>query len=103
LAAADRHDPIYLLGFDLGSDSLGRFNNCYAGTACYKPQGAEPTFTGNWIRQLIRVVKDHDTQSFVRVRGDVSAQIQEFDTIGNLASMRMGDFLAWLNNLKDPA
>jgi hypothetical protein len=103
LAAADRHDPVYLLGFDLGPNESGRFNNCYAGTPCYKPQGSEPTFTGNWIKQLIRVVKDHDTQSFVRVMGDVSARIPEFDAVGNLATMRMGDFLAWLNKREDPA
>lgn len=101
LAAAERHDPIYLLGFDLGPDPHGRFNNVYAGTACYKPRGASPTFTGNWVRQIQRVVQDHARQTFVRVMGGSSATIAEFDSLGNLSHMAMTDFLQWLNTAKD--
>ena len=101
LAAQENHDPIYLLGFDLGADQHGRFNNIYAGSANYKAAGTEPTFTGNWIRQLIRVVRDHDRQRFIRVMGETTAAVREFETIGNLASMPVRDFLARINKQKD--
>jgi hypothetical protein len=101
LAAADRWDPIYLLGFDMGPDPQGHFNNVYAGTPNYKPQGSIPTFTGNWIKQLKRIMRDHQQQQFIRVMGDTSAAISEFDDFKNLKNMAIQDFLAWINKQKD--
>lgn len=101
LAAAAGHSPIYLLGFDLGADPAGRFNNIYAGSACYKSLGSEPVFTGNWIRQLQRIVREHAHQHFIRVMGDTSVVIAEFDRLGNLASLPWPRFLAQLNNAED--
>lgn len=101
LAAQDGHSPIYLLGFDLGADHQGLFNNVYAGTSCYKPKNSAPTFTGNWIRQIQRVVRDHDHQSFVRVQGDTTARVPEFDLLGNLAAMTHDQFLMWLNTAEE--
>lgn len=101
LAAEDRHDPIYLIGFDLGADSTGRFNNVYAGTEFYKALDSEPTFTGNWVRQLHRVITDHPQQQFKRVRGAVTADIAELATLVNLTHLDMTEFLASINNAKD--
>jgi hypothetical protein len=101
LAAKDGHSPIYLIGFDLGADHQGLFNNVYAGTSCYKPRNSGPTFTGNWIRQIQRVVRDHDHQSFVRVQGDITARVPEFDLLGNLAMMGLDQFVEWLNTAEE--
>jgi hypothetical protein len=101
LAAQQSHDPIYLLGFDMGPDHRGRFNNCYAGTEFYKPQNSEPTFTGNWVRQLRRVLADHTTQSFVRVCGDTTARIPELESLHNLSHIGRDEFSNSINTIED--
>lgn len=101
LAAQDGHSPIYLIGFDLGHNEQGLFNNVYAGTKNYKPQNSGPTFTGNWVRQIQRIVRDHDHQSFVRVQNDTTSRVPEFDRLGNLAAMSRDQFLTWLNTAKE--
>lgn len=101
LAAQEGHCPIYVIGFDLGANSQGLFNNVYAGTKNYKPENSGPTFTGNWIKQIQRIVRDHDHQSFVRVKGPTTAHIPEFDLLGNLATMSRDQFLTWLNTAKE--
>lgn len=101
LAAQDRHDPVYLLGFDMGPDAQGRFNNIYAGTDFYKAVGSEPTFTGNWVRQMIRVMNDNPTTQFVRVQGAETAEITELRSVRNLQHVSMAEFRASINNTKE--
>jgi hypothetical protein len=60
-----------------------RFNNVYAGTEFYKSPDAAPTYTGNWIRQLVSVAQDFPKTQFIRVCGPTSAEVKEFKNIGN--------------------
>ena len=83
LAAMDGHDRIYMLGFDMAPSPSMRFNNVYAGTEFYKSPDAAPTFTGNWIRQLITIAGDFPNTKFTRVCGPTSAEIKEFKNIAN--------------------
>jgi hypothetical protein len=92
---------VYLLGFDMGATETGSFNNVFAGTAHYKATGSSPTFTGNWIRQLITVMRDCPDHQFVRVHGATTAQIAEFDSVRNLARVEISEFLQRINTLKD--
>ena len=92
---------LYLLGFDLGPSQQGRFNNVFADTEFYKPRGAAATFTGNWIRQLVKVMTDHDQTQFVRVHGATTAAVSEFESVRNHESMSMAEFLRRINNPKD--
>lgn len=101
LAAQDRHDPVYLIGFDMGPDPRGRFNNVYAGTQFYKQSNSEPTFTGNWVRQLQRIIADHAQQTFVRVQGASTANIQELHAWKNLQHVSMQEFSERINNPKE--
>jgi hypothetical protein len=101
LAAIDRQDPVYLLGFDLGADLGGRFNNVYAGTEFYKAPGDRPTFAGNWVRQMVRVANDFPDQRFIRVMGSTSAAILDFDRTKNICSMAMQDFLLAINKVEE--
>ena len=101
VAAQDQHNPIYLLGFDLGPTLLGTFNNVYADTEFYKQTNALPTFTGNWVKQLITVMRDHPGQTFIRVYGETTAEIAEFDSLENFQKMLLGDFAARINKPKD--
>jgi hypothetical protein len=101
LAAADGHRRIYLLGFDLGPSLEKTINNLYAGTEFYKPRDAAPTFTGNWIRQLVQIMKEHQQVRFIRVHGATTAHIPQFDDVPNLSCLDLTVFLDRINNKKD--
>lgn len=101
LAAQDGHTCIYLLGFDMGPTANNTINNLYAGTEFYKKVDAPPTFTGNWIKQLGRIAKDHPTVQFIRVQGPTTAKIVELDTVPNLTHLDLMTFVDRINNKKD--
>lgn len=94
IAAQDGHSSIYLLGFDMGPTESKRFNNVYAGTEFYKPEDAQPTFAGNWIKQLIHITKDFTQCEFVRIHGSTTAHITEFDKIPNIKCLNLDQFVA---------
>lgn len=100
IAAQENTDTIYLLGFDLGPAD-GKFNNVYAGTQFYKPVGALPTFTGNWVRQMITVMKDHCNQQFCRVIDHTTTDVAEFGLMSNFKNLAMSEFLVRINTGKD--
>lgn len=100
-AAIDGACVIYMLGFDLGPLPNDRFNNIYADTEFYKRSTAKPTFTGNWVRQLCQIMKTFSKTQFVRVVGDSTATIVEFNNLHNYITMPMTEFLDRINNLKD--
>jgi hypothetical protein len=102
LAAADNPGAaVYMLGFDLGPTQQGRFNNVFADTEHYKKSEAGPTFTGNWIRQLVRVMQDHPDCQFRRVHGTTTADITEFGSVRNLERVDIAEFLRRINTPKD--
>jgi hypothetical protein len=101
LAAQAGHNRIYLLGFDLGADQFGMFNNVYAGTEYYKKASAPPTYTGNWVKQLITIANDFKTIEFVRIAGLTTAEIDKFDTVPNILHMPLEQFVDRINNTKD--
>ena len=101
IAALDGHRRIYLLGFDLGPLANDRFNNVYADTEFYKRSSARPTFTGNWVRQILQITRDFRDREFVRVQGDSTAEIKDFASASNLTHLGLGDFLARINTPKD--
>lgn len=100
-AALDKNIAVYLIGFDMGPTVDGRFNNVYADTEFYKRSNAVPTYTGNWLRQLITITKDFPKTSFFRVKGETTADIAELNNIKNLVHMPMEEFLNRINNKKD--
>lgn len=93
LAADSDHSAIYIIGFDMGPDAVGRFNNVYADTEFYKKSSSTPTYSGNWARQMATVMKEHRRKSFIRVQGPTTATVQEFNKIGNLLHMSLPEFL----------
>ena len=101
LAALDQHQIIYLVGFDMGATANKTINNVYAGTEFYKPVTAAPTFTGNWIRQLIKVMHDFRATQFVRVAGVTTARLAELESVPNLAHLDLDTFVDRINNKKD--
>lgn len=101
IAAQDRHRKIYMLGFDMGPGTDGKFNNVYAGTDNYKPRGSAPTYTGNWCRQIVRVTGDFPNVEFIRVQGPTTADIPELNKIRNLTHLPMSSFFERINTGKD--
>ena len=101
IAAIDKNTAVYLIGFDMGPTLNNRFNNVYADTEFYKKSSANPTFTGNWTRQLITIVKDFPKTSFHRVMGTTTAHVPEFDNLPNLHNMPLDQLLDRINNTKD--
>lgn len=101
LAAQEGAQAVYLLGFDMSGNETGHFNNVYAGTEFYKKASAPPTFSGNWVRQLITVMGDFPDRAFVRVSGTLTAPKDEFRTVKNLVTMPMADFQDRINNTKE--
>ena len=101
IAAGDGHKTIYLLGFDMGPAANGLFNNVYADTEFYKQTLAKPTFTGNWVKQLVSVTKDFPNQQFVRVCGDTTAVIPDLQALSNMKSIPIAEFVALLQSPKN--
>lgn len=97
IAAQDKNMHIYMLGFDMGPAPDGKFNNVYASTEFYKPGAANPTYTGNWAKQMQTVMEDHLTISFYRVYGATTANIFEFNRLSNLNNLTMEEFRTRIN------
>jgi hypothetical protein len=102
LAALDQHSQIYMLGFDLGGDQNQLFNNIYADTEFYKKTGTRSTYAGNWINQLIKIVKNFSNVEFCRVHGDTTCAVDEFSKIPNIKRLSISEFVqqynCWLPN-----
>ena len=100
-STVDHHKNIFLVGFDLGPTTDGKFNNVYAGTEFYKQVGAAPTFTGNWVKQLTKVISDNPHQTFTRVMGNTTSDQLELNKLINYKTLCLKDFLNLINNTKD--
>ena len=100
-AAIDGAESVYLVGFDMGPTRVGRFNNIYADTEFYKKSSANPTFTGNWVRQIKQIAKDFPKTKFCRVVGDTTAELPDLLAIPNMLHMPMEEFQNRINNTKE--
>jgi hypothetical protein len=101
IAALDCNTAIYMIGFDMGPTTAGKFNNIYADSEFYKASSAPPTFTGNWATQITKICKDFPNTKFVRVVGSTTAQLEVLSNISNLYHMPMKDFSNRINNTKE--
>lgn len=101
IAAHDKHNVIYLLGFDLGPTLDNRFNNIYASTEFYKSAAAVPTYTRNWVNQIIEISKDFPHTQFTRIMGKTTAHVEEFKNSHNIHAMNMEEFLKRLTITHD--
>jgi hypothetical protein len=101
IAALDGHDAVYLIGFDMSGLPGEKFNNVYADTEFYKKSTARPTYTGNWTRQLCHIARDFPRIRFVRVHGETTGSVAQFDGISNLYKLTLHDFQNRLNNPKE--
>jgi len=101
IAALDGNRTIYLLGFDLGPNQFGMFNNLYADTEFYKKSSACATYTGNWTKQLCAIVNQYPDRTFVRVYGTTTATVKEFESLKNMQHLQIELFEDRINNKKD--
>jgi hypothetical protein len=101
LAAAAGNNRIFLLGFDLGPSHQGKFNNIYADTEFYKKSSLPPTYSGNWIKQIVSITDEFTNVSFIRIVGDTTATVSQFDGTANIQHMSIKDLADRINNGKD--
>lgn len=101
MAAIDGHRIVYMLGFDMGPTLDQKFNNIYANTEFYKSADSVPTFTGNWLKQLTRIISDFPQTSFFRIFGPTTSKIPELESLANMHHMSLDSFLDRINNKKD--
>lgn len=102
LACIDGHSDIYLIGMDLGTTN-GMFNNVYADRQFYKKALDSPTFPGNWVNQLMKLItEDYKNRQFYRVEGIESAFVKQFNKIDNLKILPMDKFLEMVNTARGP-
>ena len=62
----DTIDEVYMIGMDLRSDTK-MYNNMYKGTKNYSSAHYEPSPTGIWEAEWLRVLKDNPNVSFYKV------------------------------------
>lgn len=98
IAADSGYSTIYLLGFDLGPTQHNKFNNVYADSEFYKTSQSVPTYTGNWVSQIVKVAKQFPNTQFIRLVGTTTAAIKDFDNIENFVHQSLPEFLKQLNN-----
>ena len=101
IAAEAGHTTIYIIGFDMGPSDQNKFNNMYSDTEFYKSSAANPTYAGNWVRQLQLITKKFPDKRFVRVMGAATACIAGLENIKNLTPLPIAEFLLRINNKKD--
>lgn len=101
LACTDGNLIVYLLGFDMGPNENQQFNNIYADTEFYRTSAHPPTFTGNWVTQMTKIMADHKLVKFFRIQGPTTAHIPKFDGISNLTHLDLATFTDRINNKKD--
>jgi hypothetical protein len=97
LAADHRHTHVYLLGFDMGPVGNNSFNNVYADTEFYKSSSQTPTFTGNWVKQILKICQDYAHTQFVRVCGPTTAHVADLENVSNLQHLSLQDFVNQLD------
>lgn len=98
IAVEDGHTKIFLLGFDFGSTG-DLFNNLYADTEFYKKSTDKATFGGNWINQILHIVKENPEIEFCRIVGSSSKDTLAFSKITNFAELNISEFAKRINRV----
>ena len=101
LATQDNHECVYLLGFDMGPNENQKINNLYSGTEFYKSVDAPPTFTGNWLKQICKIIKENPTTAFTRLTGPTTARISDLEALPNLQHEDLVRFQNRINTKTD--
>lgn len=93
LASQHNYKQIFILGFDYKGINNGQHvNNLYAGTPNYKKVNDPATYYGNWLKQTVRVVKEHPQIMYYRVITPDNFQPGELNSISNLKTIYTEDF-----------
>lgn len=85
-ACEDRHQEIFILGFDY--QGIGNYvNNIYAGTQNYKKSDDLATYFGNWKKQSETVFNEFPNVKFFHVKGENTLEIHEWTRLNNFTSI----------------
>ena len=78
----DKPTEVYMIGMDLRSDTK-YYNNIYKGTKNYSSAHFEPTPTGIWEAEWLRVFKDNPNVSFYKVNKSDDDKPTNKELLGN--------------------
>ena len=96
LAAAEEIPYIFLIGFDLASETK-LINNIYSGTAHYAPSDALTTNSDNWINQIYEIAEKYKNQRFIHVNPLIGYTPESWETLANFEAMDLTGFRSMLN------
>lgn len=93
LASQHSHKRIFILGFDYkGLKDGAKFNNVYADSPNYKKSQDSATFFGNWLRQTVSVVKEHEKTEYIRVITSDNYCPEELNKLVNYKTIHLEEF-----------
>jgi hypothetical protein len=78
----DKPTEVYMIGMDLVSDTK-LYNNIYKGTKNYSSAHYEPSPTGVWEAEWLRVLKDNPNVSFYKVNKSDDDKPTNKELLGN--------------------
>ena len=96
LAAAEEIPYIFLIGFDLDSETK-LINNIYSGTAHYAPSDALTTNSDNWINQIYEIAEKYKNQRFIHVNPLLEYTPAYWLTLPNFEAIDLKGFKFMLN------
>lgn len=98
LAARNQHRTVYLIGFDLVGNN-GKINNVYAGTTNYRPLTDQETYWGNWLNQLLEIMKNQfPNTKFIRILDDGGFSPPEWKVLSNYTESNLEELKRSINN-----
>ena len=96
LAAAEGVPYIFLIGFDLVSETT-LINNIYSGTANYATSDALSTSSDNWVNQIYEIAEKYKNQRFIHVNPLIGYTPESWETLANFEAMDLTGFRSMLN------
>lgn len=97
-SAMHGYDTIYILGFDFrglpsGRGQYNKVNNIFSDTQNYKRSVDPATYFGNWERQTLTTIRNHEKTRYIRVIQDGDDFIpKQLRDLPNLEQISVSDF-----------
>jgi len=97
LASINKHEKIYILGFDYKGVNEKFFNNVYSDTPNYRRSTDPATYHGNWSRQTELVIKENPNIEYTRVTEDNPLDFNWKEKYQNFKMMNYDEFQLEIN------
>ena len=96
LAAAEEIPYIFLIGFDLDSETK-LINNIYSGTPHYATSDSLTTSSDNWVNQIYEIIEKFKNQRFIHINPLLGYTPTNWETLPNFEAIDLKGFKFMLN------